>query len=116
MSVKRFGDFAQEASPLDGSKLKIEDVVNKEILILGYKLKDSKYAKTNYTQCLTIQFEMNEHRYVLFTGSTILIEQMEKYHAEQKNTWGLLSVLEVRLGNNGVTIDEFLDGIVSHVS
>lgn len=31
--IKRFSDFAQEAKPMDGAKLKIDDVINKEILI-----------------------------------------------------------------------------------
>lgn len=80
--IKRFSDFAQEAKPMDGAKLKIDDVINKEILIIGCKIKDSKYSKSNSSRCLTIQFVMDDKRYVLFTGSTILIEQMEKYQHE----------------------------------
>jgi hypothetical protein len=80
--IKRFSDFAQEAKPMDGAKLKIDDVVNKEILIIGCKIKDSKYSKSNSSKCLTIQFIMDDKRYVLFTGSTVLIEQMEKYQHE----------------------------------
>lgn len=79
---KRFSDFAQEAKPMDGAKLKIDDVINREILIIGCKIKESKYSRTNSSNCLTLQFIMDEKRYVLFTGSSILIEQMQKYKDE----------------------------------
>lgn len=80
--TKCFSDFAQEAGPMDGTKLKIDDVINREILIIGCKIKDSKYSKTNTSKCLTLQFVLQEKRYVLFTGSSVLIEQMEKYQNE----------------------------------
>jgi hypothetical protein len=77
--LKRFSDFAQEGGPLDGTKLKIDDILNKEIMIIGFKMKDSKYAKSNSSKCLTIQFELDGNRHVVFTGSSVLIEQIEKY-------------------------------------
>ena len=80
--LKQFSDFAQEAKPMDGLKLKIDNVINQEILIIGCKIKDSKFSKTNTSKCLTLQFVLQEKRYVLFTGSSILIEQMEKYQNE----------------------------------
>lgn len=76
-SIKHFSDFAKEQSPLEGSKLKLEDIVNKEILVLGYRVKPSKYGKA---PCVTIQFVLNEEKHILFTGSTILKEQLEKYN------------------------------------
>jgi hypothetical protein len=79
---KRFSDFAEEASPMDGTKLKVDDVINKEILVINCKIKESKYSKTNSTKCLMLQFEMDGIRYVLFTGSSVLTEQMEKYKEE----------------------------------
>lgn len=79
---KRFSDFAREASPLDGAKVKIDEVVNKEILVIGRRFKESKFSRTNSPKCLIIQFVMDGERYVLFTGSTVLIEQMEKYQHE----------------------------------
>ena len=79
---KRFNEFAQEASPLDGEKMKIDDVLNKEILIIGFRLRNSQYSRENATQCLTLQFESDGQRYILFTGSIILTEQIEKYQNE----------------------------------
>lgn len=72
----RFSDFAQEEKPLDGNKMRIDDILNQEILIIGYKLSKSKYQDTNY---VTIQFEREGKRYVVFTGSQVVADQIEKY-------------------------------------
>lgn len=79
---KRFSDFAEAHQTLEGSKCSINDVLNKEILIVGYRLKDSKYHKT--LPCLTLQFELNDaaERRILFTSSTVLTEQIETYREE----------------------------------
>lgn len=82
MEYKRFSDFAEGISPLDGSKVKIEDIVNKEIVIIGCKLRKSRYNAERTPECLTLQFEINGQRHIIFTGSIILIEQMQKYQAQ----------------------------------
>lgn len=66
-------------SAIDGSKIKIDNVLNKEILVVAYKIKDSKFNKTNSDKCLSIQLELNKEKYVMFTGSNVLIDQIEKY-------------------------------------
>lgn len=81
MQYKRFSDFADEPALLHGSKLKIEDILNQDILIIGYRVTDSKFKDGKSSSCLTIQFEMSEERHILFTGSRILLEQIEKYKA-----------------------------------
>ena len=82
MSHKRFSDFADGIVPLDGPKIKIEDVVNKEILVTGCKLRKSRYGSETAPECLTLQFEVDGQRHIIFTGSVILIEQMQKYQGE----------------------------------
>jgi hypothetical protein len=79
----RFSDFAKEHIPLDGAKLKIDDVLNKEIEVLALRIKPSKYSGTGKgNACLTIQFTMNGERYVAFTGSIILADQAQLYGHE----------------------------------
>jgi hypothetical protein len=73
---RRFRDFAQEHRPLDGSKMKVEEIIGREILLLAYRLKPSKYGAA---PCLTIQFELAGQRHVTFTGSQVLAEQMRLY-------------------------------------
>ena len=80
---KRFNDFADEPDMLDGAKARIEDVLNKEIKIIGSRITPSKYTKNKSGLCLTLQFIDDENRrLILFTGSDVLIGQIKKYEKE----------------------------------
>lgn len=76
--MKKFSDFSKE-SVLDGDKIKIDDIVNEEIELLAFNIKESKYKEKNY---LTIQIKRNDKKYVAFTGSEVLIDQVKKYESE----------------------------------
>ena len=77
---QHFRNFSNnECSPLDGKKKKIGDILNKEILIINFQIKKSKLKDGNYT---TIQFKSNEIEYVVFTGSTLLAEQLKQYKSK----------------------------------
>jgi len=73
----RFSDFAEESKVFDGDKKKIEEILNKEILVLDFKLKESKHHRD--TQYVTIQFKIDNMIYILFNGSRVLAAQLEKY-------------------------------------
>jgi len=80
---KRFTDFADEPKLLDGDKISIERILNKEIEIIDYKISPSKYTKNKSGKCLTLQFIGEDgQRHILFTGSDVLIGQMERYGDE----------------------------------
>lgn len=79
MQHKRFSDFARERIPLDGAKTRLDDIINREILIIGHSIKRSRYDKNNSGKFLTLQFELDGERRVLFTGSDVLIEQLDQY-------------------------------------
>lgn len=50
----------------------VDDVLNIEIAVLGFEIKDStKKAGTKY---LTLQIEVNENKRVVFTGSKTLMD------------------------------------------
>lgn len=72
-----FSDFADETKSFEGDKKKIEEILNKEILIVDFKIKDSKQHKNTYYA--TIQFSVDNNLYIAFTGSNVLIEQLNKY-------------------------------------
>lgn len=77
-NYSKFSDFAEESKPFDGDKKKIEDILNQEILVLDFKVKDSK--KKQDSLYATIQFKMGGgSKYIIFTGSIVLINQLEKY-------------------------------------
>ena len=76
-SPPRFRDFAdQSEGPLEGEKKKIAEILNKEMLITNFKIKKSKIKDGNYA---TIQFENGGKKYVIFTASGPLMEQLERY-------------------------------------
>lgn len=77
--MHKFSDFAEDCTPLTGDKISIDKILNKEIKITGYKVRASKFKDKN-PKCLTVQFEDTfEEKRVFFSGSTVLIEQLEKY-------------------------------------
>jgi len=65
-----------------GDKIKIDEILDKEIEIIGYKVSDSKFQKLNNDKVLTLQFKLDGVDRILFTGSRVLLEQVEKYKDE----------------------------------
>jgi len=57
--------------------MSVNAVVNKEILITGFKTGRSKYKEGS--DYITVQFILENTRHVFFTGSFILAEQLRKY-------------------------------------
>jgi hypothetical protein len=74
---QRFGDFAEGSKPFEGDKKRIDDILNQEILITDFKIRESK--KRQDSSYATIQFQQEENNFIVFTGSTVLIDQLEKY-------------------------------------
>jgi hypothetical protein len=56
-----------------------DEILNKEVLVTGYKIKDSHQKKG--TQYLTIHFELSGEKHVTFTGSIVLMDQLKKYES-----------------------------------
>jgi len=79
--MKKFSDFSKE-NILDGDKIRIEDILNEEVQIMGYAIKNSKYSKNESGKYLTLQIIKDKKTYVIFTGSDVLIGQLEKYNKE----------------------------------
>jgi len=76
-SYPRFSDFAEEAKPFAGEKKRIDDILNQEVLIIDFKVKESKQRPNS--SYVTIQFKQNGENYIIFTGSTVIIDQLNKY-------------------------------------
>ena len=77
----RFRDFSIEDKRLEGTKLKLGDIVNKEILITGFSLAESKYTgdRSVHKEYLTLEFEVGGEKHIVFTGSEVLSQQIQKY-------------------------------------
>jgi len=76
-SPPKFSDFSEEPKKLDGEKVSIDSILNKEILITGFKIGKSKYKEnSDYT---TVQFVSDDINHVFFTGSSVIADQIKKY-------------------------------------
>jgi hypothetical protein len=65
-----------------GDKIRIDKILNKEILVCDYRIEVSKYEKGN-GKCLYLQIEIDSVKRVVFTGSSVLMDviiQIEKRH------------------------------------
>lgn len=66
-----------------GDKIKIDRIVNREIVVLDYKVEESKYSKGNgNNKCLYLQIELNGTHHVVFIGSAVLMEMIQQVPAE----------------------------------
>lgn len=72
----KFSDFSEEEVGLEGDKKNIEEILNTEILVIGYRIGKSKYKEKEY---MTLQFENGGDRYIIFSGSKVLMKQAQKY-------------------------------------
>jgi len=82
--MNKFSDFADTSiSPvMDGKKVSLDDILDKEIVVLRYRVKKTKFSEAKNPECLTVQFAYPENEdvhFVFFSGSSVLMQQLEKY-------------------------------------
>jgi hypothetical protein len=82
--MNKFSDFADTTvSPvMDGKKMPLDDILDKEIIVLRYRIKKSKFSEAKNPDCLTVQFafpEKEDEHFVFFSGSGVLMQQLDKY-------------------------------------
>lgn len=77
----RFRDFAEEKKRLEGSGLKIADIINKEILITGYSIEPSNFPARDGSpkNRLGLEYTLDGEKHVTFTGSEVLMALIQKY-------------------------------------
>ena len=82
--MKDFKDFniKFEYKSFIGDKIKMDRILNREIIVHDYKIEDSKYYKENESKCLNIQIELGSIKHILFTGSKSLLEMIQKVKKE----------------------------------
>jgi hypothetical protein len=81
---KRFSDHgikAASSKALSGDKIKIEKVIDKEIIIHDYRIEKSKYQDKGEF-CLHLQIWYKDEMHVLFTGAKGFIETMRQTSRE----------------------------------
>lgn len=81
--MKQFSDFAKEEERLEGDKVKLDSILDQEITIHGFTLAKSNFSKNKSGQYITVQFSKQAaEKQVFFSGSDVLIDQLQKYKDE----------------------------------
>lgn len=78
--MNSFSDFniKPKQSRFIGEKIRMMQILNRDIIVHRYKIKESKFENTNSGICLTMQIEVQGEQRVLFTGSRILTEMIQQ--------------------------------------
>ncbi len=81
--MTRFSDLNIKISikNFEGDKIRIERIFNRQITVHDFKIEDSKvssYKEKGITKFLTLQISIKGEKYILFTASMGLIEEIQK--------------------------------------
>ena len=82
-AIKSFKDLNisvpdQQKVFFTGDKIKIRKILDRQIVVLDYKISDSKYTD----KCLQMQIAMGETKHVVFTGSKNLLDVIQEIPKE----------------------------------
>ena len=89
MDIPKFADYSEKRT-LDGEKVKIDDIINKEIIVTGYHVSTSKYKHKSGEYCTKVQFyfadDESKDTKVFFSGSTVIKDQIEDVEKKLKES------------------------------
>ena len=81
MDIPKFEDVADNKT-LDGDKVKIDDILNKPLIVTGYHVSSSKYQNKGSAYCTKVQFYFADdekmEKKVFFSGSSVIKDQSEE--------------------------------------
>lgn len=101
--VPKLSEFVENRTVLEGKKININTVLNIPLIFTGWKFsiskfqdkdvqeklkkqnenKDNKVEKIKLRECLTLQFIYENEKRVLFTSSSVLIQQLRDFIKEK---------------------------------
>ncbi len=81
-----FNDFEDERGGLEGEKVNVEDILNKEILVTDFQFRQSHYHKGDY---MILQFRNDGELKVVFTATEVVKKQLER-HKDQLPFYGTI--------------------------
>ena len=81
--MKKFSDLniTQGNQNFSGEKIKLYNLLNREIIITDYRIVQSKYKDAN-AERLDIELEIDNNKRLTWTGSTRLIETIKQIAKE----------------------------------
>lgn len=76
-SFKDLGIVIPEPT-MQGPKISIHQILNTDVKVLHYQIVDSKYPEKGNGKCLHLQLEVDGIKRVLFIGSMVLMDVVQK--------------------------------------
>lgn len=76
-TFKDFGIKPQTKS-FDGDKIKMDKILNKQILVEEYKINPSKFNERGSGKLLTMQIYFENQKRIVFSGSANLMEMIDR--------------------------------------
>ncbi len=73
-NCEKFSTFAKNKLPMPGNKKYLDQILNREIFIVDFRVMESKHRENS--KCLQIQFLLDNEVCVAFTGSVVLLDQI----------------------------------------
>lgn len=82
--MKNFSDFGIVPSrdSFIGDKIKMLKILNQDIIVHAFKAVPSKFENSNSALVMHLQIELKNDKYILFTGSKILLDMIKQVPAE----------------------------------
>lgn len=82
--INTFKDFGIKSNvkSFEGDKIKIDRILNKQVVVHAFKIEQSKYEKGT-GKCLSIQLAVDNSKRVLFTGSSNLMDMIQQVPQEK---------------------------------
>ncbi len=74
-NLPRFSVFARDKLPMVGDKVRLGEILNKDIVVTDYRIMKSKHRDGG--ECLQLQILFDDRVCVVFSGSGVLIHQIQ---------------------------------------
>lgn len=82
--MRKFSDFnvTVETNPFQGDKIKIDRILNKEIIVTAAKIEPSEFKEKGNGLRLRLAFTAAGQPHILFSGSSTLMEMIKRVPPE----------------------------------
>ena len=80
-AIPVLAEIVPSVNHLEGTKKAITDILNVPLVFTGWKFGNSKFKDDSGEKCerLTLQFEQDGQKHIVFTSSEVLIEQLRAF-------------------------------------
>lgn len=80
--IKKFSDYGIKAPEMEfkGDKIKISRIFNRPVMVHHFRIGPSQIEskKGEASRCLTLQISINEENHIIFTGSEVMMDTIQK--------------------------------------